>query len=181
MKIFNTTKKWLAVLCSTGLIAVLLMSASCHKVTITNAPPGVVNTEVAIWYQATGAVKAWSDTSFQLTKIAVELHSDFPSEKAYQATLTGLGKENQLGLQATYFLQKSPNAFNSVAQSGLSDYLNQGLQFLTFATDSGLSQIKDANKKAEIDAIVAVLRASLTTIFALTHSTGTPLPAVLRK
>src|SRR5438105_18067 len=89
-------------------IASMGMTTACNRVHVTNTPVGIVDKEVALWFQATGAVKTWSDASLALTQAAVNLHSEFPDETTYQRVLAGLGRENQIGLQAAEFLQTVP-------------------------------------------------------------------------
>jgi len=157
----------------------LLVTGGCHKVTVTGTPPGIVAPEVAAWYQATGAVKVWSDASLALTQSAVNLKSEFPSSDSYQKTLEALGKENSIGLPATHFLQTVPQNFNATSQTALGNYLDQGLALLDQATQVGALQIKNADAKAAVDAATTSLRAALKTIFALVKPAGTPLPASL--
>lgn len=155
------------------------ITVGCHKVTVTNAPPGVVPTEVAAWYQATGAVKTWSDASLALTNAAIDLHTSFPSEAAYQSTLQGLGKENQIGLQAAMFLQTVPQNFDATASGKLSGFLSQGLSALSDATAVGLLQIKNPQTQAAVTESITSLQTSLKIIFGLVNPAGTPVPAVL--
>lgn len=170
----------LFVLLSALASTMITTTVACNRVHVVNAPPGVIDTEVAAWYQATGAVKVWSDTGLQLTQTAISLHSQFPNEDMYQKTLAGLGKISQVGLQATSFLGKVPQHFDSTSQSQLGNYLDQALAMLDDATQSGLDQVKDPTMKQTVDTLITVLRSSLKTIFALTKPAGTPLPGGLK-
>jgi len=169
-------KAWVVLFC---LVVFTFQTVACHKVTVTGAPPGVVAPEVAAWYQATGAVKTWSDASLGLTQSAINLKAEFPSADVYQKTLAALGKENQLGLQTAEYLKTVPQHFGNTEQIKLAGYLDQGLATLDDATQVGLLQIKNADEKAVVSAAVASLRASLKVIFALVKPAGTPVPASL--
>ena len=160
--------------------SMITTTVACNRVHVVNTPPGVIDKEVAAWYEATGAVKIWSDTTLQLTQTAISLHSEYPSEDMYQKVLGGLGKMSQVGIQASNFLGKVPQHFDSTSQSQLGNYLDQGLALMQESIDSGLDQVKNPSSKQALDALLTTLRSSLKTIFALTKPAGTELPGGLK-
>lgn len=165
-----------------SLVCVLVLIANivgCAKVHVTNTPPGVSDKEVALWYQATGAIDTWSKASGSLTTAAIILHQQFPSENLYQGVLAALGKESQLGLQASYTLQGTANHFTSDQQTKLGQLLDKGLSALSDINASGLDQIKDPKNANEVATLVASLKSALTIIFQIVNP-GVSTPQSLK-
>lgn len=164
-------------------LALTFVSQACSRIHVVNTPPGVVDKEVALWFQASGATQAWSEASLGLTQAAVSLHSSgvFPDEDSYQKTLDALGKQAQFGLEATNYLKTVPQHFDATAQTKVASYLDSALASLDDATQVGLLQIKDPQAKAQVDLFVTALRSALKTAFAIAKPAGTPLPAQLQQ
>ena len=150
------------------LVLAVIMSVGCHrKVVVTNTPTGVSATSVQNWYAAVGIYKEIGDYTNQLTQATIQLKADFPSQDAYDATLAGFGRADQIGIQAGLYLQSVPQTWQDTTGVRISDYATQIANQVDLAVNSGLSGVKDSAKKQAILTLVASVKLAVSTAVAL--------------
>lgn len=136
---------------------------------ITGLPAGVSQSQVQSWDAAVANLQKISVTASSLRQAVIALNraGAFPDGPAYVATLTGIGKIDQLQIAASQFLQSVPNDWSLPTQTKVQAYVQQIQAALTDVTNSGVVGIKDATSKSQVDALITNLRAAANVIIGL--------------
>lgn len=145
----------------------------CHrKVVVTDVPVGISVQSVQNWYAAVGIYKEMGEYTKQLTNATIQLRSQFPSQEAYDKTLTGFAKADQIGIQGGLYLQSVPATWTDNTGTKVADYANQISAQIDLAVNDGLAGVKDSAAKQAVLALVGSTRLAISTAIALNKPVG---------
>lgn len=153
------------------LLVMLASTIGCHRsVKIVNTPPGVAPEAVQNWFAAAGIFKELGQYTNELTKSAVNLHQDFPSELSYQNTLVAIADADKIGIQAGAFLESVPQTWNSDVSSRVQGYVNAIADQLKLAIDDGFAHVKNSQAKDALNVLVDLVNSAIKTGLAIASS-----------
>lgn len=163
------------------LLAVSMAGCAAKNTTVTNLPAGVTQAQVANWTNAVNDLQqAQSLTHGGVTTVIAlnrQTPSVFPDGPAYAATLGGLGKAEQIEIQAATFLKTVPNNWSASTSSQVLTYSTQILAQLSTAQAQGAIGIK---APASVTAVTNIIN-QVVTLINLVKSLATAPTAQLSK
>lgn len=153
--------------------SMLFLSPACHRqVAIQNVPPNISQQAVTNWYAAVGLYKTLGSTTEQLTNAVIQLKADFPDQASYDATLQGLGRASQIGIQAGLYLQTVPTTWDGNVSQKVAAYANQIQDQVNFSVNDGIAHVKNPTSQKALLALVATINASIKTAIAWNTPAG---------
>ena len=151
------------------LVAVLCMSLAtvgCQKkVTVTNLPPGVTQTQVNSYYTAVGISKTIANSADNITDAVIQLNREgiFPDGAAYANTLRSLGKIAQAGKRADAALKEAPQYFGAREKAVVYSLIQDVADELNTVELQSTLGIKSDQAKATIVALTKTIELALQT------------------
>jgi len=155
-------------------LTVVMLGASigCTKKTVTNVPTGISPASVQLWYNAAGNIQLVAKYTRELTNATVQLKSEFPDGDTYQKTLEAFGRIDQLGIQASQFLETVPENWDAPTATKVAGYLDQMAAQLSVALDDGFAHVKNPSSLATYQTTIRLLRGVIKTAAAVTRPAG---------
>lgn len=167
LKIKLICSRWLLTL-----VALVALVAGCaaRAKNVTNLPAGVTMTQVQNWDAAVANLQKIAATTSTLRQAVIALNKTgaFPDGPAYAATLDGIGKVDQLQIEAANFLQTVPNDWSLPTQQKVQAYVQQIQATLTDITTNGVAGIKDPASQSQISTLISNIGAAAAIIISLT-------------
>ncbi len=140
-------------------IALLLLISGCaaRNKTVTNLPTNVTLAQVQNWDTAVADLDRFSTaiTTARQTVISLNKQGVFPDGPQYIATLNGLGRADQLEVEAATFLKGVPNDWSQSTQSEFSAYVTQISAALSDIVKQGTVGIKNPTSQQQVVALIS--------------------------
>ncbi len=152
--------------------ALLAATAGCaaRVKTVTNLPAGVTQTQVQNWDAAVADLQkiAQVTTTLRQSVIALNQSGAFPDGTAYTDTLTGIGRIDEIQIEASNYLESVPSDWSLPTQQKILAETQQIQAILTDMTNNGVVGIKDPASQSQVATLISNIGSVAALIIGLT-------------
>lgn len=155
----------------TALILCLCLSGCAARVkTVTNLPAGVTVQQVQSWDSAVADLDKFATAVSGVRQTVTNFNKTgaFPDGPAYVATLQGIGKANQIEIEAAAFLKGVPNDWTQPTQQKFASYVAQIAAALNSTIKDGIPGIKNASSQQQVTQLITNAAAIVGIVISLT-------------
>lgn len=153
-----------------GIAMVSIAGCAARAKNVTNLPAGVSQTQVQNWDSAVADLQkvAQVTTTLRQTVISLNKTGVFPDGPAYAGTLAGIGRIDELQIEALNYLQSVPSDWSLTTQNKILAETQQIQAILTDITNNGIVGIKDPTEQSQVAQLISNLGAAAALIISLT-------------
>jgi len=151
-------------------LTVAIAGCAARVKTVTNLPAGVTQTQVQNWDAAVADLQKIASVTTSLRQSVISLNKAgvFPDGPAYADTITGIGKIDELQIEASNYLQSVPSDWSLPTQQKILAETQQIQAILTDMTNTGIVGIKDPASQSQVATLISNIGAAAALIISLT-------------
>lgn len=150
-------------------VAVSLTGCAARVKNVTNLPPGVTLTEAQDWDSAVANLQRINAVVTDARTEVIALHTSgvFPDSPAYVATLTSLGKIDQIQISAANVLKQAPGNFTDSTRGQIKDYMSQISAEVLNLNTAGVTGIKNPTNLQNVSKVIGEISTVVSLILSL--------------
>jgi len=151
-------------------VALALVGCTARVKTVTNLPAGVSQTQVQNWDSAVADLQKIAQVTTTLRQSVISLNKSgvFPDGPAYANMLAGIGKIDELQIEASNYLQGVPSDWSLATQQKILAETQQIQAILTNITNTGIVGIKDPASQSQVATLISNIGSVAALIIGLT-------------
>ena len=151
-------------------LTVALAGCAARAKNITSIPAGITQTQVQNWDAAVAYLQKISQVTTTLRQSVISLNKSgiFPDGPAYANTLAGIGKIDELQIEASNYLQGVPSDWSLATQQKILAETQQIQAILTNITNTGIVGIKDPASQSQVATLISNIGSVAALIIGLT-------------
>jgi PBP1b-binding outer membrane lipoprotein LpoB len=152
-------------------LAVLFSGCAARQKNITDLPAGVTQAQVQKWDTAVANLHKIATSVSAARQLVIDLNKQgvFPDGDAYVATITGIGKIDQVELSSANFLDAVPNTWGSSTSATIQNNMNEITAALQKLNTQGVTGIKNPDSLKQVNTFLSEISGFAAVILSLTN------------
>ena len=151
-------------------LTVALAGCAARAKNVTSIPAGITQTQVQNWDAAVADLQKIAQVTTTLRQSVISLNKSgiFPDGPAYANTLAGIGKIDELQIEASNYLQGVPSDWSLATQQKILAETQQIQAILTNIKNTGIVGIKDPASQSQVATLISNIGSVAALIIGLT-------------